>query len=462
MSRLDFAAQTPSRPVDASSSRGAVPTADVHEANNGGEQGGFDSLLEGLSKEQGRTNIADSLDDAGSMSSGSGEGSSKLSADALMLQALLSGTPSDAAVQNAPTVQPGNPAFSLLESLLPRVLAQPANVVSQQAGQNGRAVSPFAMASQQPMDEQDLMTPGFGPKMSISVQGQETHFRSIIESLGAALAEPAAEPAAEPINLTVEDSFARKQAAVGVKTAQPIEHFVSNEIPVAADTEYLAQKQLEEQRSASKGSVDRIADRMALQKQQSMSAAKSDGSSLPFTTLQQITRAIVDDAKVASGSHTGSHQGNGATQSAMVRASGGVLRVLNLQLNPVELGPMTIKMRLSGDNLEMELQVESEDTAELLRNDAEKLSSLLKVSGYHPDVINIQLTESAAHDRNALQRSPHGQQTQGQTFQQGAASGDGNPSHQRNEHQGRSQAELHRNDKDNRSSEYASRGGVYL
>jgi hypothetical protein len=338
MSRLDFPAQAPSRPVDASSSRGAVSTTDVHEANNGGEQSGFDSLLEGLSKEQGKTNIAGSRDGSGDVNSESGESSSRLSADALMLQALLSGAPSDAAVQNAPNIQSGNPAFSLLESLLPRVLAQPANVVNQQAGQDGRAMSTFATASQQPMDEQDLMTPGFGPKLSVSVQGQETHFSPIIESLGAALAEPAA----ETVNPIVEDSSANKEAAVKIKVAQLSQPLASNEIPVAPDTEHLAQKQLEEQRSASKGSVDRLADRIDLQKQQSVSAAKSDGASLPFTTLQQITRAIVDDAKMVSGSHTGTPQGNSATHSAMVRASAGVLRVLNLQLNPVELGPMTI------------------------------------------------------------------------------------------------------------------------
>jgi flagellar hook-length control protein FliK len=105
------------------------------------------------------------------------------------------------------------------------------------------------------------------------------------------------------------------------------------------------------------------------------------------------------------------------------RASEGVLRVLNLQLQPAELGLVTIKMRLAGDGLEMELQVASEETAQLLRNDTEKLSSLLRGSGYRPDTISIQVgrTEAAAQDGGFSQRQDTMSQSQQQGFHQGTA-----------------------------------------
>jgi flagellar hook-length control protein FliK len=124
----------------------------------------------------------------------------------------------------------------------------------------------------------------------------------------------------------------------------------------------------------------------------------------------------------------------------------------------VELGLVTIKMRLSGDSLEMELQVEKQETADLLRNDAEKLSSLLRTSGYRPDVINIQIAESTNHDRNSLQRLQPG--AQDQNFQ-GNADGQ-NHSSKHHGQPGRDEAETRNEPKHNRPAASSSSSGVYL
>ncbi|RDI54828.1 flagellar hook-length control protein FliK [Microvirga subterranea] len=71
------------------------------------------------------------------------------------------------------------------------------------------------------------------------------------------------------------------------------------------------------------------------------------------------------------------------------KQSDGVLRMLDIQLRPVELGVITVKMRLSGDKLEMELHASREETAEILRKDSEMLSNLLRSSGYRPDMVSI-------------------------------------------------------------------------
>jgi flagellar hook-length control protein FliK len=113
-----------------------------------------------------------------------------------------------------------------------------------------------------------------------------------------------------------------------------------------------------------------------------------------------------------------------------VRAAEGVVRILHLQLQPAELGTVTIKMRLSGDNLEIELQAASEETAKLLRHDTEKLSALLRGSGYRPDVITIHSGQAEANQQNGApsQRQPaFGQPPQQDGSQQGGAGQQGQP-----------------------------------
>ena len=119
-------------------------------------------------------------------------------------------------------------------------------------------------------------------------------------------------------------------------------------------------------------------------------------------------------------------------------------------------------MRLAGDGLEMELQTESEETAELLRNDAEKLSSLLRVSGYRPDSITIHSTEAAANDRSSFQRPQQGSQSQGQSFEQGAASGQGDSSRHRQDQQARGGADVRNGSDQAQAPGSSGTGGVYL
>jgi flagellar hook-length control protein FliK len=146
----------------------------------------------------------------------------------------------------------------------------------------------------------------------------------------------------------------------------------------------------------------------------------------------------------------------------MAKASAGALRVLDLQLKPAELGLVTIRMRLSGDSIEMEIQAESEETADLLKTDTEKLSNLLRMSGYRPDMITIQSTEAASHDRSSFQRPQQGTQMEGHSFQQGGTSGQGASSRHHEERHGRDGAEVRKDSKGDQGSGGNSAGGVYL
>jgi flagellar hook-length control protein FliK len=119
--------------------------------------------------------------------------------------------------------------------------------------------------------------------------------------------------------------------------------------------------------------------------------------------LQKLVATIEADA-----THTALDQNvqvrrhDPAAPAAPTKLSDGVLRVLDIQLHPAELGVITVKMRLSGDKLEMELHASRDETAELLKKDSEALSSLLRSSGYRPDVVSVHASRSDAAQSDGL------------------------------------------------------------
>ncbi len=452
MNRLDLMPQTPSRSVESTqASRGLPSAADAQHSGQtaGSAMAEFDSVLEGFSREQGRESVEPSQNE--SLLNLTGQPAEAPAIDTTALQALLSATSMDGASAGAAVPPPGSQAYSVLESLLPRILSQTGAGGSsdREARGNGSSMLPM-LASDATADS--ILSPAIGPKLLIAVQNQETHFRPVVEGFETALQEGLP---AEAIDLPAEAMAKDPIVKLPLGNMQAL----SGDKPVVPNTGMSPERQSNEERSFDRVSVDHMTDRAEVQKQTAPVPQRPDGGSLPAGTLHQMARAILDDVSGISGPHDPSYQSDGVQRVALARASGGVLRVLSLQLNPVELGLVTVKMRLSGDSLEMELQVEKQETAELLRNDAEKLSSLLRTSGYRPDVITIQTTESTNHDRNSFQRLQGG--TEDQNFQ-GNTGNQGHSSGQHHGQYGPKEAELPNEPKQDRASGRSSSGGVYL
>ncbi|MGO4707477.1 flagellar hook-length control protein FliK [Microvirga sp. 2MCAF38] len=148
--------------------------------------------------------------------------------------------------------------------------------------------------------------------------------------------------------------------------------------------------------------------------------------------LQRIAGAVVSEAKDVADDLRAEMRRTDSTPSVpLSRTSEGVVRMLNIQLHPAELGVVTVKMRLAGDRIEMELHVQADETAQLLRKDSEKLSALLRTSGYRPDVLTVHILGTDG----ALQDSAFGPRPQSQTQQQfgshQSAAGSEDRSHER-------------------------------
>jgi len=69
------------------------------------------------------------------------------------------------------------------------------------------------------------------------------------------------------------------------------------------------------------------------------------------------------------------------------------MRMLTVQLDPPDLGEVTIKMRLKGENLELRVAAANHDTARLLQTQRDALTDLMRDTGYQADVGDVQVAD---------------------------------------------------------------------
>ncbi|WP_262027311.1 flagellar hook-length control protein FliK [Microvirga sp. Mcv34] len=356
----------------------------------------------------------------------------------------------------------GSSAFAIIENLLPRILARTYNGNHAESGRSGASFASLSLpTTQQDLESLSPANAGLGSKLAVSVQNQEAHFKPIIEGLSSAPTDSGAPFPTEGAGTTPVNLLQEKPKNAGMKGLQPDNTDEALHASIALDADAEAAANSEERGAVRNPVQDRMIDRAEVQKQAPINGAKNEPASLPSSTLQHLARSIVEDAKGITEPQHPSFQHDGLNRVATARASAGVLRVLDLQLKPAELGLVTIRMRLSGDSIEMEIQAQHEETAELLRNDADKLSSLLRVSGYRPDTINIQSAESASHDRSMFHRPQQGS-TGGQSFDQGAAAGQGNSSRHQGDRPGNGGREIRPDRSEGPAPGGGRTGGVYL
>lgn len=438
MSPIDILSRSLPRSADPQSLRDGSATSESVDANGmPSEAGSFDMLLDGLSGRHRRD----------------GENARPLDGgDVLNLIA-------DPGPLNASGSENSNPVLVLLEGLLPRVLPQ-----ATPGGPDGSAQSSDASSqlmspeTQQMQDSGDLLGSPVQQRIAVSVQHQETHFKPIVE---ASVAETDLEEKGQMESAPEFASF-DKPMDQPTKAARPRQQDVTRYLlPQEAGTP-VAEEQVEEQSLGKDQSLNATVERLETRKSAASNTVQSEGSSLPPATLQRLASSLRDEVRsMVNEAAEQAAPADRAFQMLSIKASDSALRILNLQLHPADLGVVTIKMRLAGDSLEMELHTEKEETAQLLRNDSEKLSALLRGSGYRPDAITIQVSGVADQDRVSTQRQQPDMQFQGQSFQQGGASQEGH-SQNREKQYASTRAELPNNRTEDRTLDSRTPGGVYL
>ncbi|GAA0771052.1 flagellar hook-length control protein FliK [Roseibium denhamense] len=80
------------------------------------------------------------------------------------------------------------------------------------------------------------------------------------------------------------------------------------------------------------------------------------------------------------------------------KAEGPVLKTLDIQLTPHELGTVKVSLRMVGDDVQVSLVASKAQTAELLKQDRQLLDQMLRSTGMKADTITIQ----AGDDRSTI------------------------------------------------------------
>jgi hypothetical protein len=69
------------------------------------------------------------------------------------------------------------------------------------------------------------------------------------------------------------------------------------------------------------------------------------------------------------------------------------VKVVTIQLNPAELGTLTVRISLRNDALELQVETSRRDTARMVEADRDALSSLLRSAGYHVEAVTVRAVE---------------------------------------------------------------------
>lgn len=142
-----------------------------------------------------------------------------------------------------------------------------------------------------------------------------------------------------------------------------------------------------------------------------------------------------------------------------------VLKVLQIQLQPADMGTVTVRMELKNEGLMVHVEASRGETAELIRNDQETLSKLLRSAGYGIDATSIRVVEGDRSGASQQFSQQGGGQPQSQSSWQSQS---GASEHQRQsgrgdtgDQAGNQGGQANRNES-NETSAHRSSGGLYL
>lgn len=117
---------------------------------------------------------------------------------------------------------------------------------------------------------------------------------------------------------------------------------------------------------------------------------------------QILTRSLLD-----AGQSAHQAQSSAAAQSAAIPGqpqSGQMLHTLKLQLNPISLGSVTAVLKLSGEELTVDIKVQTAEAYRQLSDDNQAILKALRGQGFGVEQINIQHVASADRGSNQNQQ----------------------------------------------------------
>ena len=180
-----------------------------------------------------------------------------------------------------------------------------------------------------------------------------------------------------------------------------------------------------------------------------------------FSATQQVANAVVSELNSSPASASSAAPDFAASQS---NAPDQPLKILTINLEPPALGNVTVRLRLVGTEVSVQLAAERKDTSQMLDQQRDSIRDLMQSAGYVADVAPVQHGSLDGFQTGSGQSQLSGQQQQSSQSQStfggaGTSSGqsDGEARQARQEQQPNQEA---RHDQD--VAPLTRRGAVYL
>lgn len=180
----------------------------------------------------------------------------------------------------------------------------------------------------------------------------------------------------------------------------------------------------------------------------------TSGGAVVSAPVQFLAGRIAEEAAALPQPAPGAGSAAAHAQSSVMTPT----KVLHIQLQPVELGTVTMKLSLKDNMLQVELEVGRGDTKTLIQNDRDALTALLRSAGYVLEGVDVRLA-----DTNSTNMSGGGAQTGVQAQSGGSSQTDGQAPGARGQDHGRGHRQGHDGGgRNGEGTEAGSRAGVFV
>lgn len=164
--------------------------------------------------------------------------------------------------------------------------------------------------------------------------------------------------------------------------------------------------------------------------------AAAGGDAVAVTVLDSrryLGLAANSNSALVAGTLAGDHEWSAAMQpgsalsnAANLTSTGQVVNTLKIQLRPDNLGDVTATMRLSGDQLSVDLKVQTSEAYRQLHADQSRMVDALRAQGYQVDNITVSMASNADQQSDSGRNSGSNQPQQQSLLNQGQG-GDARP-----------------------------------
>lgn len=325
-------------------------------------------------------------------------------------------------------------------------------------GQDLAAAQAVTMQTPQPSNDKDASARDERPSTTKREVQSITDAKAMADAARSAAASSTVAPSTVARS-TADASGPRPQSAAATLQAMPEESDVQSKAMPAATSGFEAVTANVERAAKSAG-------RDALPETTKVTVVQQETHLPPvpqFSATQQVANAVVSELK---GSPAPAASAAADLVGAQSNAPDQPLRILTVNLEPPDLGNVTVRLRLVGTEVSVQLAAQRKDTSTMLDQQRDQIRDLMQSAGYVADVAPVQHGSLDGFQAGSGQSQPQlpGQQQQS-SQSQGAFSGAGTSSGQsdggaRQARQDQQPNQEARHDQD--VAPHTRRGPVYL